>query len=137
MKILPSLILSAGMVAGLALTASAQTQQTTTTTVTNTYRDSQCGAWQADTWVPNSVPCTGDQSQYRHERMAGTITSVKGHLVTIQLTDKSVVIDDQQALNQKMTGKVAVGRQIVAHGYWQGGTFYATLLTTNERANAM
>ncbi len=135
MKILPSLMLSAAMVSGLALAASAQSQETTTTTVTQTYRDSTCGAWQADVWVPNAT-CTGDQAKYRHERMAGTITSVKGHLVTIQMTDKSVVINDQPALNQKMTGKVAVGRQIVAHGYWQDGTFYATLLTTSAHAAA-
>jgi hypothetical protein len=60
---------------------------------------------------------------------------VAGHLVTIQQTDKSVVINDQPALNNKLTGKVAVGRQVVAHGYWDGATFYATLLTSSDAAN--
>ena len=91
------------------------------------YVDTQCGTWQGDTWVPNGN-CT--QTTYRHERVAGTITIVKGHLVTIQQTERTLVIDDTQALNNQLTGKVAVGRQIVAHGYWNNGTFYATLITT-------
>lgn len=91
------------------------------------YVDTACGTWQGDTWVPNGT-CTS--SEYKHERLAGTITSVKGHLVTIQQTAGTLVIDDTQALKNELTGKVAVGRQVVAHGYWDHGTFYATLLTT-------
>jgi hypothetical protein len=91
------------------------------------YVDSQCGTWQGDTWTPNGN-CTNND--FKHERLAGTIVSVKGHLVTLQQTDKQIVIDDTQALNNQLTGKVAVGRQVVAHGYWANGTFYATLLTT-------
>jgi hypothetical protein len=53
---------------------------------------------------------------------------VKGHLVTIQQTNRSLVINDQPALDHKQTGKVAVGRQVVAYGYWQDGTFYATAI---------
>lgn len=91
------------------------------------YVDTQCGVWQGDTWVPNGN-CTA--GVYKHERVAGTITIVKGHLVTVQQTTRTLVIDDTQALNNQLTGKVAVGRQIVAHGYWDNGTFYATLITT-------
>lgn len=56
----------------------------------------------------------------------GTITAVNGHLVTVQRSDGNVVVNDQEALNNQMTGNVAVGRQIVARGHWQDGTFYAT-----------
>jgi hypothetical protein len=151
MKKTPSIVLSLTMFAGLAAAAGAQTtpvqpvqqtttQQTTTgdgqttTTVTRTYVDGKCGTWQADTWVPNGTCDAADVTVYKHERLAGTITSVQGHLVTIQQTGKSVVINDQPALIDKMSGRVAVGRQVVAHGYWDNGTFYATALTTNDAA---
>jgi hypothetical protein len=45
------------------------------------------------------------------------------------------VIDDTPALSNQLTGKVAVGRRIVAHGYWNNGNFYATLLTTTDANN--
>ena len=65
-------------------------------------------------------------AQARPRVISGTITSVSGHLVTIQRSAGSIVINDQPALDQQSTGNVAVGRQVVAAGYWQGGTFYAT-----------
>jgi hypothetical protein len=69
---------------------------------------------------------------YRHEVVAGTIVSVKGHLVTVQQTNRQVVIDDSAALSNQSSGRVAVGRQIVAHGYWQAGNFYATAITGGQ-----
>jgi hypothetical protein len=152
MKSLPSLAMSFTLVAGLAAAAGAQTvpvpaqqtttQQTTTTpdgqtttTVTKTYVDSKCGTWNGDTWVATPGACDATVvSAYKHERVAGTITSVSGHLVTIQQADKQLVINDTPALNNQLTGKVAVGRQVVAHGYWDHGNFYATLLTTSDAA---
>lgn len=93
------------------------------------YVDTHCGAWQGDTWVPNgSCPTV----TYRHQVVTGTIVSVKGHLVTLQQTNGQAVIDDSAALNNQTTGKVAVGRQIVAHGYWQGNNFYATAITSGQ-----
>lgn len=92
-----------------------------------TYDDANCGAWVNDVWVPNAN-CTGYVTIIRHDSLAGTITSVKGHLVTIQQTSRSLVINDQPALDRQQTGKVAVGRQIVAYGYWRDGTFYATAI---------
>ena len=64
--------------------------------------------------------------------VAGTITIVKGHLVTLQQTNGTVVIDDSAALSDQSTGRVAVGRQIVAHGYWRAGNFYATAITGGQ-----
>jgi hypothetical protein len=93
------------------------------------YVDTTCGTWQGDTWTPNGS-CTGD-SVKRHARVEGTITIVKGHLVTVQQSTGTVVIDDTPALNNQFTGKVAVGRRIVAHGYWDGNNFYATIITTD------
>ena len=139
MKKITPVVLCLTMMSGLAMAAGAQTTQTTTqsttdpntgkttTTVTRTYVDGKCGAWTGDNWVPNPA-CTDDPSLHRHERVSGTITEVHGNLVTIQMADKTMVINDQPALNRKTSGQVAVGRTLVAHGYWDGGTFFATLL---------
>jgi hypothetical protein len=83
-----------------------------------------CGSWQSGTWVPTGACGPND---YR-SHVAGTITSVKGHLVTLQQTTQTLVINDQPALDRKTTGRVAVGRQVSAAGYWRNGTFYATLI---------
>jgi hypothetical protein len=93
------------------------------------YVDTECGGWQGDTWVPNGNCPT---AVYRHQVVAGTIVSVKGHLVTLQQTTGTVVIDDSAALSNQSSGRVAVGRQIVAHGYWQGNNFYATAITGGQ-----
>jgi hypothetical protein len=60
------------------------------------------------------------------QRVSGTITSVTGHMVTVQQSAQSLVINDSPALQHQASGRVAVGRQITAHGYWEAGTFYAT-----------
>ena len=95
------------------------------------YVDSACGSWQGDVWAPNGNCPT---ATYKHEVVAGTIVFVKGHLVTLQQTNRQVVVDDSAALSNQSTGRVAVGRQIVAHGYWNSNTFYATAITTTEPA---
>jgi hypothetical protein len=92
-----------------------------------------CGAMQDGVWVPNGN-CVDDTSYTPpvytdgrvRGRVTGTITSVTGHLVTVQQSSQSLVINDQPALNDKQTGRIAVGRQIIAHGFWRDGTFYAT-----------
>ena len=94
----------------------------------NPYPD--CGTWQSGTWVPTGACGSGD---YR-SHVAGTITSVKGHLVTLQQTTQSLVINDQPALDRQETGKVGVGRQVVANGYWRNGVFYATSIHTTAPA---
>jgi hypothetical protein len=95
-----------------------------------------CGAVQDGVWVSNGN-CTDDASTavdtdttdgHLRGRVAGTITSVSGHLVTLQQSSQSLVVNDQPALNRRETGRVAVGRQVVAHGYWLDGTFFATSL---------
>jgi hypothetical protein len=64
--------------------------------------------------------------------VAGTITIVKGHLVTLQQTTGAIVVDDTAALSNQSSGRVAVGRQIIAHGYWVGNNFYATAITGGQ-----
>jgi len=91
------------------------------------YTDTTCGTWQGDSWTANGS-CTGEPK--RHARVEGTITIVKGHLVTVQQSTGTIVIDDTPALNNQFSGKVAVGRRIVAHGYWDGNNFYATIITS-------
>jgi hypothetical protein len=123
-----------------------QTQQTTTTTTTTTdtdpnadindtaamgpnnqYGDPVCGVWASGTWTPNGH-CPGYAVGPHRARVAGTITEVKGHLVTVQQAEKTIVINDQPALNRQTSGRVAVGRQIIAYGYWDSGNFYATAM---------
>jgi hypothetical protein len=87
-----------------------------------------CGAWMNGVWVSNGS-CHNDPYAGRADIVSGTITSVKGHLVTVQRSQDSVVINDRPALNNQNTGRVAVGRQIVAHGFWRDGTFFATAIT--------
>jgi hypothetical protein len=91
------------------------------------YVDTSCGSWVNDDWVPNGN-CPPDDQHHRHDRLTGTITIVQGHLVTLQQTNQTVVINDQPALDNRQTGKVAVGRVVVAYGFWQDGTFYATAI---------
>ncbi len=139
-----ALVLAAALAGALTIPALAQTtpeqtqtQQTTTTTTTtvdpadmgpnNQYGDPICGDWASGVWQPNGH-CPGYVVGKRRARVAGTITAVRGHLVTLQQATKSIVINDQPALNREMSGRVAVGRQIVAFGYWRDGSFYATAL---------
>lgn len=91
------------------------------------YLDTACGSWVNDEWVPNGK-CPADSADVRHDSVSGTITIVKGHLVTVQQATRNLVINDQPALDAKQSGKVAVGRMIVAYGYWHGGNFYATAI---------
>lgn len=87
-----------------------------------------CGAWVNGVWVPNGS-CAKDPYAGSYGVVSGTITSVKGHLVTVQRTKDTLVINDSPALNRQTTGRVAVGRQIVARGFWRDGTFFATSIT--------
>jgi hypothetical protein len=121
MKIPNVLLSTAVLCLGLATASYAQTSPS------GSYTDTTCGTWQGDSWTPNGS-CTG--SVKRHARIEGTITIVKGHLVTVQQSTGAIVIDDTPALSNGFTGKVAVGRRIVAHGYWDGNNFYATMITT-------
>jgi hypothetical protein len=85
-----------------------------------------------DTNVYNDVDWQGVAGRL-HGAVRGTITAVQGHLLTVRRATNTIVINDQPALNRKLTGNVYTGRDIVAVGYWEGGTFYAT---TIEDANA-
>jgi len=130
---LATLIFSAGaMIAG---PVGAQTMTTTTVDTVGPHNP-YCGAWQNGTFVPNgncveeTAPATTTtvvEHQGRvMQRVRGTITSVQGHLVTVQMSTNTLVINDGPALAADQTGRVAVGRMITAHGYWQDGTFFAT-----------
>ena len=46
-------------------------------------------------------------------------------MVTLRHGDNVLIVNDSRALSREDTGKVATGRDIVAHGYWEDGTFYA------------
>ncbi|MBV8244981.1 MAG: hypothetical protein JOZ38_03585 [Candidatus Eremiobacteraeota bacterium] len=84
-----------------------------------------CGAMVNGVWTSNGNCSTFTDQGAQRARVVGTITFVKGHLVTVQQSTRSLVVNDEPALEHKTTGRVAVGRQIVAVGYWHDGTFYA------------
>jgi hypothetical protein len=106
-----------------------------------------CGAWVSGTWTPNgncvvettttttttapaeqtaavAVPVAADPARVP-QRITGTIIGVNGHMVTLQQSNRDLVVDDQGALDRESSGRVAVGRAVTAHGYWKGGTFFA------------
>lgn len=109
-----------------------------------------CGTWQNNTWVPNGncvdatqpatnnttttvvVPPRAPAMQNEHpadrtfQTLHGTIIGVNGHLVTIQQSRHTLVVNDSPALGREDTGRVATGRQVRMHGYWEGGVFYVT-----------
>ena len=93
----------------------------------NQYGDPICGIWANGVWQPNGR-CPGYEVGPHRARVEGTITAVRGHLVTLQQTNQSIVINDQPALNREMSGRVAVGREIIAYGYWRDGNFFATAM---------
>ena len=96
------------------------------------YDNPYCGAYQNGVWVANTN-CGPEAASYgRIARVSGTIIKVQGHLVTLQQSDRQIVINDQPALDMQATGRVAVGRQVVAYGYWRAGTFYATDMTNDQ-----
>lgn len=130
-----------------------QTTQTTRTINTGTMdtvgpHNPYCGAWTDGTWTPNgncvtettttttttqaapgaaagqvvAVPVNGRVS----ERISGQITAVNGHMVTMQHGDRTLIVNDSRALSREDTGRVATGRAVVAHGYWEDGVFYAS-----------
>ncbi len=153
LSLMPLVGLGVALVGGMAgLPAGAQTMDTAGP------HNAYCGAWVSGTWTPNGNCVTetttaanttttavaaapirpGVMTKTRAtaaagmapERVTGTITAVNGHLVTIQRAAHTLVIDDRPALDKQTTGRVAVGRVVTAHGYWQGGTFFADRLAT-------
>jgi hypothetical protein len=130
----------------------AQTSQTTQTTQTTTQsgdlvgpHNPYCGAWmngafqangncvtETTTTTTNTQPVAmapggGGPAPTRFaERVSGQITNVSGHLITLQHGNSTLIVDDSRALNRQDTGHVSSGRDVIAHGYWEDGTFYAS-----------
>jgi len=142
-------LFAASLIAG---PAGAQTTQTTQSTQTTTQSGNvvgqynpYCGAWANGAFVPSgncvtetstttttTQPATtsmsgpADAAPNRFsERVSGKITSVDKNMITLQHGDRTLIVNDSRALNRKDTGHVATGRDVVAHGYWEDGTFYA------------
>jgi hypothetical protein len=99
-------------------------EETTTTTTTRTTRPSDTGP---------AAPMAADPERGDRERpgrvmqgLRGTITAVNGHLVTLEQSTRTLVVDDSPALARQDSGRVAVGRRVTMHGYWEGDTFYVT-----------
>ena len=139
----------AGLAAGPALAQSTQTTQTTQTTRTQTGdvlgpHNPYCGAWVDGTFQANGNCVTETTTTTTttqpaamtgtavvavpnrvSERLSGKIIAVNGSMVTLQHGDRTLIVNDSRALNREDTGHVATGRDIIAHGYWEGDTFYA------------
>jgi len=148
-----SAILLATFVAGPAAAQSTQTTQTTRTTTTQSGdvvgpHNPYCGVWADGTFQPNGncvtettttttstqpaavpapppgVVAAGAPNRIA-QRVSGKIIAVNGHMITLQHGDRTLIVDDSRALDREDTGHVATGREVVAHGYWDDGTFYA------------
>jgi hypothetical protein len=92
----------------------------TTTTTTTTDPAAAPNAMSANTAAVVAAP-----NGRIAERVSGKITGVSGHNITLQHGDRILMVNDSRALSREDTGHVATGRDVVAHGYWEGGTFYA------------
>lgn len=93
----------------------------------------------------------GGQYGYGQNRgnavIRGTIVGVNGNQVTLQTNNggynnggyggygqpgqygqygQTITINDQPALDNRTSGRVATGRYVTAYGYWRSGVFYAT-----------
>lgn len=147
-----SAMLLSTLLAGAAVAQTTSQTTRTTKTVESGAMDTvgphnpYCGAWVADTWTPNgncvtettttttttqAAPPTSTQvvavpvSGRVAEHITGKITAVNGHMITMEQGDHTLIVDDSRALSREDTGKVATGRAVVAHGYWEDGVFYA------------
>jgi hypothetical protein len=146
-----SAMLLSSLLAGAAIAQTTSTTQTTKTVESGTMdtigpHNPYCGAWTDGAWTPNgncvtettttttttqAAPSTSTQvvavpvSGRVAEHISGKITAVNGHMITMQQGDHTLIVDDSRALSREDTGKVATGRAVVAHGYWEDGVFYA------------
>jgi hypothetical protein len=148
-------IFVACLVGGPAGAQSTQTMRTTQTTSTQSgdvvgQHNPYCGAWLAGAFQANgncvtettttttTMPATTTATSVMaaapvvaagparvNERVSGKITIVNKHMITLQHGDRTLVVNDSRALNLNDTGHVATGRDVIAHGYWEDGTFYA------------
>ncbi len=98
---------------------------TETTTTTTTTQPAPGAAMNGNGGVAMSGSGPAHPTRY-NERVSGQITNVSGHLVTLQHGNNTLIVDDSRALNRQDTGHVATGRDVIAHGYWEDGTFYAS-----------
>jgi hypothetical protein len=144
-----SAMLMSSLLAGPAF-AQTVTTQTTKTVQSGTMdtvgpHSAYCGAWVNDTWTPNgncvtetttttttqAAPMTttavvGAVPARISERISGKIIGVNANMVTLQHGDRTMQVDDSRALDRQTSGHVATGRDVVAHGYWEDGVFYAS-----------
>jgi hypothetical protein len=143
-------LFAASLVAGPAGAQTSQTTQTTQTTSTQTGNvvgqyNPYCGAWVGGVFNPNGNCVTETSTTTTtttpamttstdpavvapnrvSERVSGKIIIVNKNMITLQHGDRILIVNDSRALSRDDTGHVATGRDVVAHGYWEDGTFYA------------
>jgi hypothetical protein len=90
-----------------------------------------CGYMSGGQWVsngncdPNNHPWA-DGARHRGQ-LRGTIIAVNGNMVTVRTWHRGrITFNDGPALRRQTSGRVAVGRDIVANGFWRNGEFLAT-----------
>ena len=142
----------ASLVAGPVAAQNTQTTQTTQTTRTQSGdvvgpHNPYCGAWVDGAFqangncvsetmttttttqpaiAPMAAPAVAVAPVARvNERVTGKIIIVNKNMITLQHGDQTLIVNDSRALSRADTGHVATGRDVVAHGYWEDGTFYA------------
>ena len=86
------------------------------------YQSSPCGYWAQGAWIG-----TACQPQRRRVAVNGTIIGVDNNLLTVQVGPaRTVIVNDEPALNDMDTGHIYTGRVITAYGHWNGQEFIAT-----------
>jgi hypothetical protein len=143
-------LFAAALLTGPAGAQTTQTTQSTQTTSTQTgsvvgQYDPYCGAWVNGAFTPsgNCVTETSTTTTTTQpaatgmttpamvtpnrvsERVSGKIVIVNKNMITLQHGDQMLIVNDSRALSRADTGHVATGRDVIAHGYWEDGTFYA------------
>lgn len=145
-------MLLAGLAAGPAFAQTSSTTQTTTTrTATGDIigpHNPYCGVWVGDAFqangncvtettttttttqpaavaAPGAAVVVAAPNGRINERISGKIIAVDKNMVTLQHGNRTLIVNDGRALSREDTGRVATGREVVAHGYWEDGTFYA------------
>jgi hypothetical protein len=86
------------------------------------YQNGSCGYWSEGTWV--ATPCA---PRPQREAVSGTIVGINNNMLTVQTgPTRTVLVNDQPALNRMTTGRIFTGRVITAYGHWGDGEFIAT-----------
>lgn len=109
-----------------------------------------CGAWVGSVWKPNgncTVPAasrttnttiaaetssatTNGTPNSVQQRVHGMIVGWSDNMLTLQRGKLQLTVNDQPAIDHHATGRIEMGRKVIAEGYWKDGTFFVNEFVT-------